>query len=101
MTELENLKQDLEEQFPEYEFRLGKRIYGPCIIAKNTRYSGADIFYKNGTYTIEASIPEMRTRLLLGSGALFLKWFSKKYSEPSNKIYMYLKGKGKEAKMRE
>lgn len=98
--EIEKIKQDLEGQFPEYEFRLGKRVFGPCVIAKNTRYSGADIFYKNSIYTIEASIPDTKTRLLLGSGAVFLKWFSQKYAEPSNKIYMYLKGQGKEVKMR-
>lgn len=98
--EIEKLKQDLEEHFPEYEFRIGKRIYGPCVIAKNTIFSGADIFYKNGIYTIEASIPEMRTRLLLGGGVVFLKLFSKKYSEPSIKIYRYLKDKGQEVKMR-
>ena len=76
--ELEIIKQDLKRQFPGYEFRLGKRVYGPCGIAKSTRYSGADIFCKNDIYTVEASILEMRTRLLLGSGAVFLKWFSKK-----------------------
>ena len=36
----------------------------------------------------------MKTRLLIGAGALFLKFFSKKFKEPSNKIFTYLKEEG-------
>jgi hypothetical protein len=63
---IEELQKKLELNFPEYEFRIGKRIYGQCVIAKKSKYSGADIFIKNDKVLIEAGIPEMKTRLLFG-----------------------------------
>ena len=87
---LEELLVKLENQFPEHEFRIGKRIYGKCIIAKKSKYSGADIFINIDKILIEASIPEMKTRLLLGSGAVYLKIFRKDYGEPCQKIANYL-----------
>jgi len=98
--ELEDLKRELEGEFPHYEYRMGKRIYGKCLIVKNTKYSGADIFFKKNKFTIEASIPEMKTRLLLGGGAVYLKLFRKSYSEPSEKIYAYLKESGRNIYLR-
>src|SRR5690606_16525131 len=93
MNELEKIKSDLELAFPEYSFSVGKRLLGECIIAKGTKYSGADIFVTEDQVVVEAAIPEMKTRILLGSGALFLKFFSKKFSEPSLRIYEYLSQK--------
>lgn len=88
---IEDLKNRLEANFPNYEFKLGKRIYGKCIIAKKSKYSGADIYVKENSVTIEAAIPEMKTRLLIGSGALLLKMFRKDFNEPCLKISEYLK----------
>jgi len=91
----EQLKVKLENKFPEYKYRIGNRkLAGDCIIVKNTKYSGVDIFKKKDKFLIEAAIPEMKTRLLIGAGALFLKFFSKKFKEPSNKIFTYLKEEG-------
>lgn len=89
-NDLEELRIKLIEQFPEYEFRIGKRIYGQCIIAKKSKYSGADVFIKKDKILIEASVPEMKTRLLLGAGAVFLKFFRKDFGEPCQRIAEYL-----------
>lgn len=93
MPSIENLKTELELAFPEMSFSFGKRIYGQCLIAKKTTYSGADIFVKDNGITIEASIPEMKTRLLIGGGAVLLKFFNKNYSQPSLRIKEYLSAK--------
>ena len=50
---LEEIRKELETNFPEYEFSIGKRIYGKCIIAKKSKYSGADIFIKGNKISIE------------------------------------------------
>ena len=91
----EELKDKLENQFPEYEYRLGNRkLAGDCLIVKKTKYSGVDIFIKKDRILLEAAIPEMKTRLLIGAGALLFRIFSKKFKEPSAKIYEYLKEEG-------
>ncbi len=91
----EELKSKLENRFPEYEYRIGNRkLAGDCVIVKNTKYSGVDIFMKKDRILLEAAIPEMKTRLLLGAGALLFRVFSKKFKEPSAKIYSYLKAEG-------
>lgn len=93
MNEIEKIKTDLEQAFPEYSFSVGKRLLGECVIAKNTKYSGADIFVSEDKVVIKAAIPEMKTRMLLGSGVLLLKFFSKKFSEPALRIHGYLSHK--------
>jgi len=100
MRRIEEVKAYLKETLPEYSYSLGKRLLGECIIAKNTKYSGADIFVKEDQITIEAALPEMKTRILLGSGVLFLKIFSKKFKEPSLKIHYYLTKKYPNVKRR-
>ncbi len=98
---LEELKVKLENKFPDYEYSMGNRkLAGDCIIVKNTKYSGVDIFKKKDKFLIEAAIPEMKTRLLIGAGALFLKFFSKKFNEPSKKIFAYLKNNNYPVKFR-
>jgi hypothetical protein len=93
MKKIEEIRIDLEQTFPEYSFSIGKRLFRECVIAKSTKYSGADIFVKADKIVIEAAIPEMKTRILLGSGVLFFKFFSKKFSEPSLRIHNYLGNK--------
>ncbi|MCE2995903.1 MAG: hypothetical protein ACK5RG_14920 [Cyclobacteriaceae bacterium] len=100
MRKIEEVKVCLESTFPEYTFSIGKRLLGECIIAKNTKYSGADIFVHDDKIIVEAALPEMKTRILLGSGVLFLKFFSKKFSEPSLKIHYYLAKKYPNVKRR-
>ena len=86
------LKIKLENQFPEYEYRLGNRkLAGDCLIVKKSKYSGVDIFFNKEKFLIEAAIPEMKTRLLIGAGVLLFKFFSKNFREPSKKIYSFLK----------
>jgi len=97
---LESLIEILKTDLPQYEYRIGKRIYGKCIIARNNNYSGADIFYKKEQYVVEASIPGMGTRLLLGSGALYLKKFRKDYDEPAENIMAFLKSRDLNARLK-
>lgn len=101
MADLDEIKKELEETFPEMTFHPGKRFYGKCIIARLSKYSGADIFVKDDIITVQAGIPEMKTRMLIGSGALFLKMFRKSYSEPALKIKSYLDKKYSNVKMRD
>ncbi|CAM1340570.1 hypothetical protein [Tenacibaculum amylolyticum] len=98
---LEELKIELEKKFPKYEYNLGKRgLGGECVIVKNTKYSGVDIFLKKDTIVLEAAIPEMKTRLLLGAGVLFLKMFSKKFNAPSKEIHSYFKETNRNVRFR-
>ena len=91
---LDELKADLETNLSQYTYTLGNRpFYGRCIVAKETRYYGADIFLKNGGIEIEAGIPDMRTKVLIGSGALLMKWFNPKFSVPESSILRYLGSK--------
>jgi hypothetical protein len=99
--DFEELKNILENQFPEYKYSIGNRkLAGDCVIVKNTKYSGVDIFIKKDKILIEAAIPEMKTRLLIGAGALLFKFFSKKFNEPSKKIYSFLKNNNYPVKFR-
>ena len=100
MPVIEEVKSELERKFPEYTFTVGKRIYGACVIAKKTKYSGADIFVKENNIIIESAIPEMKTRIWLGGGAIFLKFFNKAYSEPSLRIKDYLSSKYDNVKLK-
>jgi hypothetical protein len=98
--EIENVKAELESKFPEYSFSVGKRPFNrPCIIVKNTKYSGADVFIKDKSIVVEAAIPEMTTRMWIGSGVLFLKLFNKRFSEPSKKISRYLQEKYEDVRL--
>lgn len=89
--DIETIKKELEVEFPDLSFTIGKRIYGKCIIAKKSKYNGADIFVKKDVVIIEAAIPEMKTRILIGGGALLLKIFSKNFNEPSKRIAYFLR----------
>ena len=90
MNTIEEIIAALEKAFVEMEFTIGKRIYGKCIIAKKSTYCGAAIFVTNNSIVVEAAIPETKTRLLIGGGAILLKLFAKNYTEPSLKIYAFL-----------
>lgn len=101
MPSIEELKAELETAFPAISFRIGKRIYGECIIAKKSKYSGADIFIKEDSIILEAAIPDMKTRLLVGSGAILLKFFNKGFSLPALQIANYLKPRYTNIKLRQ
>lgn len=99
--DLEELKAELEKKFPEYEYNIGKRgLGGECVIVKHTKYSGADIFLKKDTIVIEAAIPEMKTRLLLGAGVLFFRMFSRKFNAPSKEIHSYFRETNRKVRFR-
>jgi hypothetical protein len=88
---LQDLKNDLEERFPEYTFFLSERLLmGRCITAMSSRISGADIFLHKNRLKIIPAIPDKRNRILLGSGVLFLRTFSKRFKEPAWRIFKYL-----------
>ncbi len=90
MENLVDILNDLELQFPEYSFSIGKRVFKRCIVAKNTRYTGADIVVKQDGIVVRPAVPESKTRLLFGSGGLIFKLFNKKFDEPSLRIFRYL-----------
>jgi len=98
--DLSELKTQLEEAFPQYQFSLGKRITGPCLIARKNRFSGADVFIKPSGIIIEAGIPEFKTRLLVGAGAVWLKARRHDFHEPAQSIYQYLLEKGQQVRLR-
>ena len=98
---LEELKTELEKNVPEYEYTLGKRgFYGECVIASNTKYSGADVFIKKGTIVIDSGPPAMKTRLLLGAGLVLLKIFSKKFNIPAKVLHAYFKETNRKVRFR-
>lgn len=87
---LEALKAELEKQLPEYSYRPARRTHGKCIVAKKTNFSGAAIYVKKDFIEVRASIPETWALYAVGSGAIFMRWFSPAYSEPQKKITAYL-----------
>lgn len=93
MHQLESIKTELEARFPEMTFSMGRRIYGKCIVARQSKYCGADIFLSKTGIVIDAAIPEMRTRLLIGAGAILLKYFNKNFSVPAKEIQAFLQTK--------
>ena len=97
---IDEIKTELELNFPEYHFKIGKRVYGKCIIAKKSKYSGADIFVKENKIIVEPAIPEMKTRLLVGGGAILLKNFRKDYSEPASRILKFLRDQNKTVELK-
>ncbi|ATL46061.1 hypothetical protein COR50_02160 [Chitinophaga caeni] len=97
---LETLLEELATEFPEMKFRIGKRLFTPCIIAHQTNYYGADIFVKKKYIIVEASIPDMSTRIILGGGALILK-AKKEFHIPAHLIFHYLSKKYEDVKLRQ
>ncbi|MBB6613153.1 hypothetical protein H7F15_19090 [Pontibacter sp. Tf4] len=87
---LEAIKSDLEENTPQYTYRIGKRVYGQCIIAKKSNFSGADIYLKKDRIEVESAIPETWARIVAGSGAALMKLFTKDYSKPEEELLSYL-----------
>lgn len=90
MERTEAIKAELEKAFPEWAFTLGKRLRGTCIIAKKSKYAGAEIYVSASGIIIEAAIPSMKTRMLLGAGAVLLKYLHPRYNEPALRIKVYL-----------
>jgi hypothetical protein len=90
MIDINQLKILLTEQFPEYTFFTTRRLQGKCIVAKNAKYSGADIFIKKHRIIVESAIPEWKTRLMLGAGAVYKKMTDPEYSIPAKRISEFL-----------
>lgn len=89
--EISDLLPQLQERFTEYQFSMGKRVYGKTIIAFKSKYVGADIFYQRGKLVVLAAVPKMSTRILIGAGAVLVKMFKSDYSEPAEKIAAYFR----------
>lgn len=81
MLEIDRLKQELEKQFPELIFFKTRRVFGSCIVAKRSKFYGADIFIRGNKIFVEAAIPNWTTRFFLGAGAVYLKLKDSKYEE--------------------
>jgi len=94
LIQLENLMERLSVEFPDMSFRIGSRLNKKCIIAKKSNYSGADIFVKSDRIELEPCVPDTKHRILIGSGALFLKLFRKSFSEPAKQIASSLEKDG-------
>lgn len=95
MLDIDQLKQELTEHFPEYTFFKTRRLTGHCIVAKKSKYYGADIFVKSDRIVVEAAIPEWTTRLFLGAGAAYKKLTDSKYGEVAKEIEKFLTPKYK------
>jgi len=93
MLDKEQLKQELTEHFPEYFFFKTRRLTGRCIVAKKSKYCGADIFVKGDRIIVESAIPDWTTRLFLGAGAAYKKLTDQKFSEAAMEIKDFLNGK--------
>lgn len=91
MPGIDLVKDELCNQFPEYSFFISWRITERCIVAKNTKYSGADIFVKKENIIVEPAIPEWKTGLILGAGAAYKKLYDPNFSIPAVRIVEFLK----------
>jgi len=95
MLNIDQFKQELTEHFPEYTFFKTRRLTGRCIVAKESKYYGADIFVKSDSIVVEAAIPDWTTRLVLGAGAAYKKLTDSKYGEVATQIQKFLSTKYK------
>ena len=90
MIDINLIKEELTVQFPEYSFFTTRRLIGRCIVARKSKYYGADIFIKKDRMVIEAAIPDWGTRLLLGAGALYKKISDPNFSEVAIQMKEFL-----------
>jgi hypothetical protein len=90
VLQIEKIKEELTSQFPEYSFFLTRRLTGRCIVAKHTKFNGADIFVRKDRIIIEACIPEWRTRLMIGAGAVYRKFPDKHFFDTALRIKDFL-----------
>ena len=90
MLDIDQIIQELTDNFPEYKFFKTQRLTGRCIVAKKSKYYGADIFVKGNEIIVEAAIPDWTTRLVLGAGAAYKKITDRKYAEVATQIQNYL-----------
>lgn len=90
MLDIDQIKEELIAHFPEYSFFVTRRLTGRCIVAKESKYHGADIFVKSNSIIIEAAIPEWKTRFMLGAGVLYKKMTDKDFSKTALRIKDYL-----------
>ncbi len=97
---IEETKKELENQFPEYQFTIAKRIYGKCIVAHKSKYRGADIYVNENKITVQSCVPDKKARILIGGGALFLKIFKKDFSEAETEMIKYFKSINKHVRRR-
>ncbi len=93
MLEIDQIIQELKENFPEYTFFKTRRLTGRCVVAKKSKYYGADIFVKGDKIVVEAAIPDWATRLLLGAGAAYKKFTDTNYNEVATQIQSFLSRK--------
>lgn len=89
----EDVKADLEAHFPDYSFFNARRISGRCIVAKKSKYCGADIYVKVDRVVIEAAIPEWKTRFMLGAGAALKRVSDPHYFDAAEEVTNYLRDK--------
>lgn len=92
MERTEAIQAALEKAFPQWTFTMGKRLQGTCIIAKKSNLIGAEIYVSPTKIVVQAAIPSMKMRMLLGAGAILVKYLNKRYSEPALCIKVYLSG---------
>lgn len=93
MIDIDQLQQELTGQFPEFAFFRARRLTGRCIVAKKSKYYGADIFVKGDRIVVEPAIPDWTTRLIMGAGAAYKKLTDSNYNEVASNIRDYLSQK--------
>lgn len=99
--EANQLKTELEAEFPEYHFFRRNTIYGKCIVAQKTSLNGAYIFVRKNKVIVAPEVPALKMRMLLGAGVIFLKMFRRDFTEPAQRIMAFLQKKEIRVKMRE
>lgn len=93
MLDINSIKMELAEAFPEISFSTTRRLTGRCIVAMKSKYQGADIFIKSDKIVVEAAIPQWTTRFMLGAGAAYRKLTDKDFSDTALQIKEYLSRK--------
>ncbi|HEX6334891.1 MAG TPA: hypothetical protein VFZ78_11735 [Flavisolibacter sp.] len=74
-------------------FFVTRRLTGRCIVAKKSKYFGANIFVKKDRIVVEASIPEWKTRFMLGAGAAYRKLTDPNFNEAALQVAQFLSNK--------
>jgi hypothetical protein len=89
-TSLAELQTELSEHFPAYQFSIVRRLTGKCVLARETRMYGAEIYLRSNRIIIEAAIPDWKTRLLLGAGAAVKKMSDPRFNHCAEQVASFL-----------
>ncbi|KAA9338247.1 hypothetical protein F0P96_05225 [Hymenobacter busanensis] len=94
LPSLEALLIELEDQLPQYSYRLRRYVHGTCILAWRSTRPGAEIWVKAGGLLVEEAVPDNWTAALSGRfgllGLLVMRLFNRRVGEARRVIARYL-----------